>query len=45
MNSINELDLEKANYFQELVGLIANEILTYHNEIKKREELIGDLKF
>ena len=43
MNSINELDLEKANYFQELVGLIANEILTYHNEIKKREELIGDL--
>ena len=43
MNSINELDPEKANYFQELVGLIANEILTYHNEIKKREELIGDL--
>mgnify|MGYP001337274872 CR=1 FL=1 len=43
INSLNELDHEKSSYFQELVGLISNEIITYHNEIKKREELIGDL--
>jgi hypothetical protein len=43
LNSLQYIDSEKSNYFQELVGLISNEIITYHNEIKKREELIGDL--
>ena len=40
---MNELDHEKSSTFKSSLVLISNEIITYHNEIKKREELIGDL--
>ncbi|MBN21650.1 MAG: nitrogen fixation protein NifA [Bdellovibrionaceae bacterium] len=34
------LDASQKKYFQELVGLVAQEIVTFHTEISKREERI-----
>ncbi|MAW06652.1 MAG: nitrogen fixation protein NifA [Halobacteriovoraceae bacterium] len=43
INSLAGDSKDKNNYLKELVALITNEIITYHHEIKRREDLIGDL--
>ncbi|OGQ18422.1 MAG: nitrogen fixation protein NifA [Deltaproteobacteria bacterium RIFCSPHIGHO2_02_FULL_40_11] len=42
-NSIKSVNKSEENYFNELVGLIAEEIITLHNEISIREERISEL--
>lgn len=43
LDGIKRLSKKDLDYFHELVGLVAEEITTYHDEISKREQRIQEL--
>lgn len=43
MESLKTLSVKDQDYLQELMGLVSDEVVTYHKEIVEREERIRDL--